>query len=314
MRLLDDRPIDPTSPGGRLWQMIQDGGQLIALDTSRGHHVLDLAEAQAEFGLEGRVGGWLGSLSLATSLGMPDDYTLDIGDVRDALYNLQECLMREAQSLPLLVDLDACYGNPLRAFAMLNVLQAAAGITENKRPEVVKINSLLSGQDQRAHMASLADMRRRLEHGKQVQRNTLVGARIENLILGHTPQATVEYMRRLHDVADLILLHWNQDDPTRLLETARLYLKQGRGQRPLVAVTTKYGQNTTPEELREAGFQVLVYPNQVTRMGLNDSRQVYRTLLTDPTAGGSLNEQLPSTREVIHRFSRPGTFTHDRLL
>lgn len=314
MRLIDGRRIDPASPGGHLWRIIQEGGQLIALDTFRGQQVLDLAEVQLELGLEGKICGWMGSLSLATSLGMPDDYTLDIGDVRDALYNLQECLMRASRTLPILVDLDACYGNPLRAFAMLNVLQAAVGVTENKRPDCVKVNSLVCGENQRAHMADLEDMRRRLGQGKKVQQNTLVGARIENLILGYDPQEAADYMRGLQDLTDLILVHWNQEDPAPLFEAATEYRAKGRDHRPLIAVTTSYGANTTPAALQDAGFQILVYPNQVTRLGLNANRSVYQSLLTDGTAGGALSDQLPATREVIRRFAQPGTFTHDRVL
>lgn len=314
LRLLDGAPIEATSPGGRLWSKIRAGEQILVLETAKGQDMLDLLDVAQRCGCQNRVGGWLGSLSLATSMGLPDDYTLDIGDVRDAIYNLQERLLHSRQELPLLVDVDACYGNPARAFAMLNVLQVAVGVTENKRAEVVKVNSLVSGKDDRAQMASIQEMTYRLRHAKSVQKNTLVAARIENLIYQCSPEETLDYIYELQPFCDLLLLHWNGADPAPLLQTAKLYQSRGKEQRPLIAVTTAYGKTLTPEQLHELGFSILIYPNQLVRKNLFAGQAVYEALLKHPSAGGALDDVLPPTKEVIHRFSEKDSFTYKRSL
>lgn len=314
MKLLDGTLIESTSPGGRLWQRIQEGRQTIALEANKGQDVLDLLDVARERDQMDGVAAWLGSLSLATSKGLPDDYTLDIGDTRDAIYGLQESLMRTRQELPILVDVDACYGNPARAFAMLNVLQVAVGVTENKRADVVKINSLVSGKNDREQMASLQEMSYRLRHAKSVQKNTLVAARMENLIYRCSPAETLEYMQELAMHTDLLLIHWNGIDPAVLFKTAELYQARGGGQRPLVAVTTTYGKNTQPVVLKDLGFMILIYPNQLVRKHLRSAHSAYQSLLRHASAGGAMDAELPPTKEVIHRFSVVDSFTYRREL
>ena len=314
MKLLDGNSIEPTSPGGTLWQRISDGEQIIALESTTGQQTLDLTEAALQHESPQSIAGWLGSLSLSTAKGLPDDYSLDLGNLRDAIFEIQESLIRNHRSLPLLVDVDACFGNPIRTFAMLNVLQVALGVTENKRPDVVKVNSLTSGQGNQSQMAALEDMNRRLVAAKGVQKNTLIGARIENLIYGSPSEEIADYMHDLHDNADLILVHWNKPDPAPLFEVADAYMSRGNGHRPLMAVTTAYGANTTPQELLDKGFQVLIYPNQIVRKSLSASREVYDALLGSPTAGGAMDAEIPPTREVIRKYSDPGTFTYQRIL
>jgi len=314
MQLLDGKNIEPTSPGGMLWEKINKGEQIKLLDTSKGQNIFDLMKIAEENSMLDSVGGWLGSLSLATSHGMPDDYTLDLGDVRDCIYNMQECMMISGKVMPILVDVDACFGNPLRTFAMLNVLQVAVGVTENKKADVVKINSLVSDQGNRGQMATVDEMLFRLKNAKKVQKNTLVAARIENLIYDYSVDETIDYIDQIQEYCDLILIHWNKEDPKILFEAAKKYQSHGRNQRPLIAVTTAYGKNTTPEELMQHGFKLIVYPNHVTRKQLFTAQDIYHSLLTDKSAGGSLNEEILPTTEVIHRFSKPGTFTYKRTI
>lgn len=314
MHLLDGNFIEPTSPGGKVWKLMQDGKQIIALDAAMGQHALDLVDIAEQAQRTDDIGAWVGSLSFATNWGLPDDYSLEIGDMRNALCAVQETLVANDKSLPLFVDADACYGNPLRAFAMLNVLQVAAGVTENKSANVVKVNSLVSGEDQLSQMASVDDMLFRLVNAKSVQKNTLVGVRIENLIYGCSPEETVEYIEALNDTVDFILIHWNKSDPALVLETARRYKASSSVHRPLMAVTTSYGENTNPQELLDHGFQVLIYPNQVTRRNLGSAKEVFQKLLTDETAGGACNSMLPPTKDVIQRFARRNTFTYNRTL
>ena len=314
MELLDGNNIEITSPGGVLWNKINKGEQIRLLDASKGQHIFDLMKVAENNAMLDDVGAWLGSLSLATSHGMPDDYTLDLGDVRDCIYNMQECMMISGKVLPILVDVDACYGNPLRAFAMLNVLQVAVGVTENKKADVVKVNSLVSDKGDRGQMATVDEMLYRLKQAKKVQKNTLVAARVENLIYNYSAEETVDYIKEIHGYCDLILIHWNKSDPDPLLKAAKAYQSSGNDQRPLVAVTTAYGKNTTPEELLQHGFKLIVYPNHVSRTQLYSAQKIYHSLLTDDSAGGILDDNIPITKEVIQRFSEPGTFTYKRII
>ena len=93
MELLDGSIIEDTSPGGILWEKITKGEQIRLLDTSKGQNIFDLMKVAEDNSVMRNIGGWLGSLSLSTSHGMPDDYTLDLGDVRDCIYNMQECMI-----------------------------------------------------------------------------------------------------------------------------------------------------------------------------------------------------------------------------
>jgi 2-methylisocitrate lyase-like PEP mutase family enzyme len=314
MELLDGSIIEDTSPGGILWEKITKGEQIRLLDTSKGQNIFDLMKVAEDNSVMRNIGGWLGSLSLSTSHGMPDDYTLDLGDVRDCIYNMQECMMISGNVLPILVDVDACFGNPLRTFAMLNVLQVAVGVTENKKADVVKINSLVSDQGDSGQMATVDEMLFRLKNAKKVQKNTLVAARVENLIYGYSPDETAKYILEVENYCDLILIHWNKSDTKLLFAAAKQYKKISKNPRPLIAVTTAYGRTTTPDELLQHGFNLIVYPNHVTRRQLFTAQDIYSSLLTDSSAGGVLDDDICPTSDVIHRFSTPGTFTYNRII
>ena len=41
MQLLDGKNIEPTSPGGVLWEKINKGEQIKLLDTSKGQNIFD---------------------------------------------------------------------------------------------------------------------------------------------------------------------------------------------------------------------------------------------------------------------------------
>ena len=48
MQLLDGKNIEPTSPGGMLWEKINKGEQIKLLDTSKGQNIFDLMKIAEE--------------------------------------------------------------------------------------------------------------------------------------------------------------------------------------------------------------------------------------------------------------------------
>ena len=69
VRRLDGKALASSSPGGMVWETISAGGQIIALETTKGQDVLDLTEATEQTSRTDPVAGWLGSLSLASGNG-----------------------------------------------------------------------------------------------------------------------------------------------------------------------------------------------------------------------------------------------------
>jgi phosphoenolpyruvate phosphomutase len=122
-----------------------------------------------------------------------------------------------------------------------------------------------------------------------------VVARVESLIAGEGVEAALERGHLYADAgADAVLVHSKQWDP--LSEVAARW----NGDAPLVVVPTLFPE-VPFSELRDAGFRLVIYPNQTVRAAIVAVRRVLDEILrTGDTAGGGVPlATLDETYELV---------------
>ena len=102
--------------------------------------------------------------------------------------------------------------------------------------------------------------------------------------------------------ANAIMIHSRLDEPDEVMKFAELFRKT-HSRIPLVSVPTSYNK-TTELQLLDAGFNVVIYANQLLRAAYPAMRDTARTILR---AGRSFeaDERLISIDEILKLI--PGT-------
>jgi phosphoenolpyruvate phosphomutase len=219
-------------------------------------------------------GFWSSSLTDSTVRGKPD---IELLNIRNRLENINEIF--EITTLPLIMDGDTG-GQPEHLALNIPVIEASgvsALIIEDKTG--LKRNSLF-GNDVFQEQDAPDVFIEKIKIGKTAKTNPdfLLIARIESLILekGMTDALHRAYAYTEAGV-DGIMIHSRKNSGDEVFEFARSYRK-AFPRIPLVCVPTSY-HSVHFHELAEAGFNVVIYANQLLRAAFPAMEKVARAIL-----------------------------------
>ncbi|MFQ5483625.1 MAG: phosphoenolpyruvate mutase, partial [Nitrospinaceae bacterium] len=220
---------------------------------------------------------WESSLTDSAAKGHPD---IEVISFDSRLHTIHEILMVTRK--PMIVDGDTG-GDPTHFEYMVSKLErvgVSAVIIEDK--VFPKRNSLETGASQTLEDPGL--FAEKIRRGKEVQMTPefMIIARLESLIAGagisHALSRAETYLKA---GVDGILIHSKAKDPAEVLEFAGQFqaLLQRLGLlKPLACVPTTY-HRVLEDELKRAGFQLVIYANHLLRSAYQTMRHTARTIL-----------------------------------
>lgn len=203
---------------------------------------------------------WISSLCDSTEKGKPD---IELVDMSSRIRTIDDVL--DVTTKPIILDGDT--GGQVEHFVYnvrtLERMGVSAVIIEDKTG--LKKNSLF-GTEVVQTQDSIENFTAKIRAGKRALRTEefMIIARIESLIL---EQGMGDALRRAFSYveagADGIMIHSRKKDPTEILEFCRSFRQKNAGT-PIVVVPTTFN-GITEEELAEAGVNLVIYANQLTR-------------------------------------------------
>ena len=203
---------------------------------------------------------WISSLTDSMAKGKPD---IEAVDLTSRLHTLHDIL--EVTTKPVIFDGDT--GGKTEHFVFtvrsLERLGVSAIVIEDKTG--LKKNSLLE-ETTSQEQDSIESFCEKIKAGKRscLTKDFMIIARIESLILGKgLEDALIRAVAYIGAGVDGIMIHSKESDGKDILEFAKKYsLIDNRV--PLVVVPTTFNQLTW-QELSDAGFNIVVYANQLLR-------------------------------------------------
>ncbi|MEZ0090321.1 phosphoenolpyruvate mutase [Streptacidiphilus sp. EB129] len=219
-------------------------------------------------------GFWSSSLTDSTLHGLPD---IEVLDIRSRLRNIGDIFA--VTSKPLIMDGDTG-GHPAHFEYHVRDMERAgvsAVIIEDKTG--LKRNSLL-GSEVLQVSAGIEEFSDKIRRGKAAQATPdfMVIARIESLILDLGMR---DALRRADAYvaagADGIMIHSRRESPSEVLEFAAEFRRSHPGV-ALVSVPTTYNA-IHADDLRRAGFNVVIYANHLLRAALKAMQEVSEEIL-----------------------------------
>lgn len=236
---------------------------------------------------------WISSLTDSTAKGRPDIEYVDITSRASTMESILEVTTK-----PLILDGDT--GGIVEHFVLhvrtLERLGVSAVIIEDKVG--LKKNSLF-GTDVDQVQDDPQRFAEKIHAGKtaQITPEFAVIARIESMILGKgVDDALDRAVRYIEAGADAVMPHFKDSDPTDLFEFAERYEAMDT-RVPLVSVPSAYPQ-VTEGELREHGFQIVIYANHLLRAAYPAMVNTAETILENERALEA-SERLMSIKEIL---------------
>ena len=220
-------------------------------------------------------GMWVSSLCDSTFKGKPD---IELVDFTSRERTIEEIM--EVTTKPIVLDGDT--GGKTEHFVhnvkTLERIGVSAVIIEDKTG--LKQNSLF-GTAVEQIQADSHDFAAKIAAGKHAQRTRdfMIFARIESLIAGKPMEDALEradiYLEE--GGADGIMIHSKEKDGSEIFEFMRLF-RQKWPEVPIILVPTSYNQ-FTEEELAEAGANIIIHANHLTRAAYVAMRDVANRIL-----------------------------------
>lgn len=232
---------------------------------------------------------WASSFEISTSYCVPDASILSMSEFLEASRT-----MAEVVDIPIIADCDSGYGDAANVFHMTRKFEAAgvaAVCIEDK--EFPKTNSFIAGRQNLASVESFTEKLQAAVRGR-VSSDLMVIARIEALVSNH---GLDEALRRAHAYADaqadVILIHSKSRTPDEVLEFARRW----QNRTPLAIIPTTY-YGITPEQIQEAGVQIVIYANHAMRSAV---RAMDRTLasIIGTRSSQPVEDEIASMKELF---------------
>jgi phosphonopyruvate hydrolase len=231
---------------------------------------------------------WGSGFELSASFAVPDANILSM----DTHLEMMRA-MGEAQSGPVIADLDTGFGNAVNV-AYVVPRYAAAGVAavviEDKT--FPKDSSLRPGG--RQELVSIVEFQGKIEAAKAAG-SVLVVARTEALIAGLGQD---EALRRgaayVEAGADALLIHSKQRTPEEILSFCRAW----RGPAPLVLVPTSYPQLSFADVARLQKVGLIICGNHAIRAAVAAMRLTFRQILTEGGIAGA-EKSIASVSEIF---------------
>lgn len=219
-------------------------------------------------------GFWSSSLCDSLLHGKPD---MEILSTYERINNIRE--MRKMSKKPIFYDIDS--GGRTEQFVDSVIELHGAGVSAVIIEDKVgkKVNSLIcnSGMQKQDTIENFAY---KIRQGKKAvnDHNFWIIARIESLILGETKEeALFRAEKYIRAGADAILIHYNKNNITGLVDFIESYVKNFR-EVPLAVIPTMYSY-VSERDLIELGCKIVIYANQMTRTSIWAMENVAESIL-----------------------------------
>ena len=213
-----------------------------------------------EDGLDQFDAMWISSLCDSTAKGKPD---IELVDMSSRIRTIDDVL--DVTTKPIILDGDT--GGLIEHFVYnvrtLERMGVSAVIIEDKTG--LKKNSLF-GTEVEQTQDTIENFSAKIRAGKSVLRTDdfMIIARIESLILERGMEdALARAFAYVEAGADGIMIHSRKKEPSEILDFCCRFRRQDRDT-PIVVVPTSFN-SITEEELAEAGVNIVIYANQLTR-------------------------------------------------
>lgn len=203
---------------------------------------------------------WISSLCDSTAKGKPD---IELVDMSSRIRTIDDVM--DVTTKPIILDGDT--GGLVEHFVYnvrtLERMGVSAVIIEDKTG--LKKNSLF-GTEVEQTQDSIENFSEKIRAGKQAQRTEefMIIARIESLILEQGMEdALTRAFAYVEAGADGIMIHSRKKSPQEIVEFCTKFREKDQ-KTPIVVVPTSFNV-ITEEELAQAGVNIVIYANQLTR-------------------------------------------------
>ncbi len=266
---------------GRLKKLIDMKGCITALEAHSG--ITGLICENTKVVQDGKTyqfdAMWISSLCDSTAKGKPD---IELVDMTSRFRTIED--ITEVTTKPIIFDGDT--GGLTEHFVYtvrsLERMGVSMVIIEDKTG--LKKNSLF-GTEVEQTQDSIENFSAKIKAGKAAQRTKdfMICARIESLILERGMDDAITRAFAFADAgADAIMIHSRKKDPSEIFEFIKLFREKNKTT-PIVLVPTSF--NTVYEdEFKEAGANVLIYANQLTRTGFPAMQNAAKLILENHRA------------------------------
>ena len=235
-------------------------------------------------------GLWAGGLCMSAQYGVRDSNEASWTQVLEMLE-----FMSDAVDIPILLDGDTGYGNFNNVRRLVRKLEqrriAAVCIEDKLYP---KTNSFIDGDRQK--LADIDEFCSRIMAGKDAQMDDdfCIITRVEAFIAGWGLDEALKRAEAYHAAgADGILIHSALRVPDEILA----FKKEWADRSPVIIVPTKY-HSTPTEVLREAGFSIAIWANQMLRAAIPPMQRCAETLAREQSLR-TLEDEIAPVQEIF---------------
>lgn len=236
---------------------------------------------------------WISSLCDSTAKGKPD---IELVDMSSRMRTIDDVM--DVTTKPIILDGDT--GGLVEHFVYnvrtLERMGVSAVIIEDKTG--LKKNSLF-GTEVEQTQDSIENFSAKIRAGKQALRTEefMIIARIESLILERGMEDALERAFAYVEAgADGIMIHSRRKSPDEIVTFCRKF-REKDATTPIVVVPTSFN-SITEEELAEAGVNIVIYANQLTRSAFPAMQATAISLLQNHRAL-EVDEKLMPFKDII---------------
>ena len=265
----------------RLKKAIATKGTITAMETHSGLTglIVENTIVEEDGGARQFDAMWISSLCDSTAKGKPD---IELVDMTSRFRTIDDVC--EVTTKPIIFDGDT--GGLTEHFVYtvrsLERMGVSMVIIEDKTG--LKKNSLF-GNEVVQTQASIEDFSAKIVAGKRAQRTKdfMICARIESLILEKGMDDAIARAKAFTEAgADAIMIHSRKKDPAEIFEFVKIY-REWNQTTPIVVVPTSFN-TVTEEEFKQAGVNIVIYANQLTRTGFPAMQNAAKLILKNHRA------------------------------
>lgn len=235
-------------------------------------------------------GVWASGFAISASLKcIPDASFITSSEQLEVERNIAE-----AVNIPVIADCDTGYGNALNVMRTVNDREragvAAICIEDNVYP---KRCSFYAGV--RRELIPIDEHCGKIKAAKAAQTvpDFMVIARTEALIAGWGQEEALKRAEAYAEAgADAVLIH----SKAKTFDELKTLYRAWSGRVPLVVVPTIFDQ-TTAQEMEQAGAKIIIYANQPVRAAIRAMRETL-DLIRNDTRPGAANDRIVTLPEV----------------
>ncbi len=222
---------------------------------------------------------WISSLCDSTSRGKPD---IELVDLTSRMRTVNEIM--EVTTKPVIFDGDTGGLTEHFVYTVRTLERTGVSMVIIEDKTGLKKNSLF-GTEVAQTQADIQDFCRKIAAGKAALKTDelMICARIESLILGKgTDDALERALAYTAAGADAIMIHSRSSAPDEVIGFAERF-RRCDSTTPLVCVPTSYC-TATEEMLRDAGIDLIIYANQLTRSAFPAMQKAAESILRTHSA------------------------------